>query len=133
MLLIVGVVAWSTRSAFSTALVGWNPLLALHFAGGGHADAAMMALVAVALALAERRPASSGGAWAAAVAVKVAALPFLGVEFLYRLRRREARWLTCLAGAGLFTVVAATAIFGPSWLRAAGPISNQPRDANSLG
>ena len=59
-LLTVGVVAAATRSPFATALVGWNPLLALHFAGGGHADAVMMALVAVALALAARRPAASG-------------------------------------------------------------------------
>ncbi len=35
---------------FAAAFVGWNPLLAVHFAGGGHNDALMMALVLGALA-----------------------------------------------------------------------------------
>jgi hypothetical protein len=39
------------RRAFAAALVGWNPLVAIHFGGGGHNDALMVALVAVALAL----------------------------------------------------------------------------------
>lgn len=39
------------RKAFAAAFVGWNPLLALHFAGGGHNDAWMAALVLGALAL----------------------------------------------------------------------------------
>jgi len=133
MLLTVGVVARSTRSAFSTALVGWNPLLALHFAGGGHADAAMMALVAVALALAERRPRWSGAAWAAAVAVKVAALAFLGVELVYRLRERRRQWFAGLVAGAVVALVAATALFGLSWVRSGGPISNQLREANSIG
>jgi Glycosyltransferase family 87 len=133
MLLIVGVVAWSTRSAFSTALVGWNPLLALHFAGGGHSDAAMMALSAVALALASRRPRWSGAAWAGAVAIKVAALAFLGVELVYRLRERARAWLVGLAVAAVVAIAASLAIFGPSFLRSGGPISNQLREANSVG
>lgn len=133
LLLAVGVVAWSTRSAFATALVGWNPLLALHFAGGGHADAAMMALVAVALALSRRHPRSAGAAWAAAVAVKVAALAFLGVEVVYRLRERARPWFAGLVGGGVVAIVAATALFGPEWLRSAGPISNQLRESNSIG
>src|SRR5439155_424452 len=39
------------RRAYAAALVGWNPLLALHFAGGGHNDAWMALLVMSALAL----------------------------------------------------------------------------------
>ena len=46
---------------FAAAFIGWNPLLALQFAGGGHNDALMMALVAAALALAARRRAYAGG------------------------------------------------------------------------
>ena len=133
MLGIVGVVAWSTRSAFSTALVGWNPLLALHFAGGGHSDAAMMGLVAVALALASRHPRWSGAAWVGAVAIKVAALAFLGVELVYRLRQRARAWLVGLAVAAVVAIAASLAIFGPSFLRSGGPISNQLREANSVG
>jgi hypothetical protein len=132
-LLIVGAVAWSTRSAFAVALVGWNPLLAVHFAGGGHADAWMMALVAAALALGARRAAAGGAAWAVAAAVKVAALAFLGLELVYRLRQRSARWFAGLAGAGIVAIAVATALFGPDWLRAAGPISNQLRESNSIG
>jgi hypothetical protein len=132
-LLLVAVVAVSTRSGFATALVGWNPLLALHFAGGGHADAAMMAFVAAALALAPRRPLSSGVAWVAALAVKVAALAFLGVELVYRLHERRRAWFLGLVGAGVVALAAATAVFGAQWLRAAGPISNQLRDSNSIG
>jgi hypothetical protein len=132
-LVIIGTVAWSTRSAFAVALVGWNPLLALHFAGGGHADAWMMALVAVALALGARRAAAGGAAWAVALAVKVAALAFLGLELVHRLRRRSARWFAGLAGAGVVAIAVATVLFGPDWLRAAGPISNQLRESNSIG
>lgn len=133
LLATVGVIARSTRSAFAAALVGWNPVLALHFAGGGHADAVMMALVAVALALATRRPLASGAAWVAAASVKVAALPFLGIEAAYRLRERPRRWFAGVAGFGVLAIAVATALFGPSWLRAAGPISNQLREANSIG
>src|SRR5215210_3168557 len=39
---------------FAAALVGWNPLLAVHFAGGGHNDATMVALTLAALVLAAR-------------------------------------------------------------------------------
>ena len=50
------VAAWfaSRRRPFSAALVGWNPVVAVHFAGGGHNDALMLALVSVALALGDR-------------------------------------------------------------------------------
>jgi hypothetical protein len=133
LLAAAGIIARSTRSAFATALVGWNPVLALHFAGGGHADAAMMALVAAGLALGTRRPLASGAAWVAAAAVKVAALPFLGLEAAYRLREGARRWLAGVLGFGVVGIVIATALFGPSWLRSAGPISNQLREANSIG
>lgn len=133
MLVTVGLVAWSTRSAFATALVGWNPLLALHFAGGGHADALMMALAAGGLALAARRPAAAGALWAGAVSVKVAALAFLGVELVRRLRERARLWFAGLAAAGVLAIAVAIAAFGLSWIRSAGPISNQLRETNSIG
>ena len=51
----------AARPAFAAAFVGWNPLLALHFGGGGHNDAVMMLLVVGALALAARgRPNLAG-------------------------------------------------------------------------
>ena len=52
---------------YAAALVGWNPLLAIHFAGGGHNDALMIALMLGALALAGAgRRALAGVAWALA-------------------------------------------------------------------
>jgi hypothetical protein len=52
MLALTALAAFLGRErAFAAAFVGWNPLLAVHFAGGGHNDAWMMALVLGALAL----------------------------------------------------------------------------------
>src|SRR6185312_6380032 len=71
------------RPAFGAAFVGWNPLLAVHFAGGGHNDAWMMAFVLAALALAATgRRAWAGAAWAAAIAIKWVPLLFLPLRFL---------------------------------------------------
>ena len=46
----------SRRPALALVLVGWNPAMALDFAGGGHNDAWMAALVVAALALARVGP-----------------------------------------------------------------------------
>ena len=71
------------RRAFAAALVGWNPVVAVHFAGGGHNDALMMALVAAALALGERkRVQAAGAAWALAVLVKWVPLVVLPLRAL---------------------------------------------------
>jgi hypothetical protein len=43
--------ALSSRPVFAAAAVGWNPLLAIHFAGGGHNDVWMMAPLLGALVL----------------------------------------------------------------------------------
>lgn len=71
-LAIVGLAVLLARNRpFAAAFVGWNPLLALHFAGGGHNDALMMALALGALVLGARgRAGASGLAWAGAIAVK---------------------------------------------------------------
>ena len=46
MLALIGLaVALARDRPFAAAFVGWNPLLAVQFAGGGHNDALMMALV----------------------------------------------------------------------------------------
>jgi len=41
------IVARRTRNAAAVALLGWSPLVALHFAGGGHSDAWMIALLVI--------------------------------------------------------------------------------------
>ena len=56
-LLTVLIVARRTRNAAMVALLGWSPLVALHFAGGGHNDAWMTALLVLGVAA----PASAAG------------------------------------------------------------------------
>ena len=69
------------RRAFAIALVGWNPLLAVHLAGGGHNDAWVGALIIAALALsASRRLQSAGALWALAIAVKWVPILFLALR-----------------------------------------------------
>ena len=79
------------RRAFACAFVGWNPLVALHFAGGGHNDSWMMAFVMAALAAgAVGRRQWAGVAWVLAVLVKWIPLLFLPLRALQRGRRAAA-------------------------------------------
>jgi Glycosyltransferase family 87 len=103
----------SRRPAFALALVGWNPLFAVHFAGGGHNDAWLAALMLCALALGPRR---AGVAWACASLVKW--VPLL----LLPLRALEARASGRRVGHAGFAATAvvlcalATWRYGLSWL-----------------
>ena len=133
---LVGATAVASRgSALAVAFVGWNPLLALHFAGGGHNDALMAALVVCALALRRAgRPVSEGAAWVAALAVKPIAAVFLPLRGLEALRRRELGRL--VAGLGLAAAVGAFVAslrYGTAWLGLLSPLSNQLRQTSSLG
>ena len=116
------------RRAFAAALVGWNPLLALHFAGGGHNDAWMALLVMSALALgASGRRQWAGVAWVAAIFVKWIAVVFLPLRALEaRARGRRVGHLG-FALAAVVVVAAASAQFGWHWLEAFGPLA---RNAN---
>jgi alpha-1,6-mannosyltransferase len=116
------------RRAFAAAFVGWNPLLALHFAGGGHNDAWMAVLVMAALALAAAgRRQWAGVAWVAAIFVKWVAVIFLP------LRALEARATSRPVGhlgfaiAAIAVVAVASLRFGWHWLEAFGPLA---RNAN---
>ncbi|HEY8776514.1 MAG TPA: glycosyltransferase 87 family protein [Gaiellaceae bacterium] len=101
------------RKAFAAAFVGWNPLLAVSFAGGGHSDALMLLPMLGALALASRRrDVAAGGLWVLAAAVKAPALFLLPLQ-LVRSRRRF--WAGC-AIAGIPGSLAATLVFGSNWL-----------------
>jgi alpha-1,6-mannosyltransferase len=133
----------ATRRSFAWAFVGWNPLLALHFAGGGHNDAWMAALVvgALALGVAGRRE-LGGAAWACAIAVKwvpLVLLPLVVLEARARGRRLGYRGFAVAAAA---IGVAATWRYGLDWLGALGPLAGQagegtsfalPRRLDSLG
>ena len=114
----------SSRPAFAAAFVGWNPLLAVHFAGGGHNDAWMMAFVLAALALAASgRTVLAGVSWALAIAIKWVPLLFLPLRYLEARKtgRRVDHW-GLAAGVGVIVAIA-TIQYGFSWLGAAGPLA----------
>ena len=101
------------RKAFAAAFLGWNPLLAVAFAGGGHNDALMLVLILAALALSrQRRDVAAGVTWILAGLVKAPALFLLPLHFLRGSRRL---WLGGTLGA-LAASVLSTAVFGTTWL-----------------
>jgi len=120
------------RRAFAAAFVGWNPLLALHFAGGGHNDVLMMALVAAGLALAARRRFElEGAAWAGALSIKLTVLVFLPLRLLAARERR--RILGGFASVAAAVALVASIAFGSAWLHVLSPVANQLHTPSSLG
>ena len=111
------------RRAFAVALVGWNPLLAVHLGGGGHNDAWVGALILAALALsASRRVALSGGVWVLAIAVKWIPLLFLALHALAPTRDgRRGLWRGVSIG-GAAVATAATVFYGAAWPLAIFPL-----------
>jgi alpha-1,6-mannosyltransferase len=98
-------------------------VLALHFAGGGHNDAWLIALVLAALALAATgRRRAAGVAWAAAALIKWVPLVLLPLRALEA--RARGRRVDHVGFAVTVAVVAAVASwqFGWHWLGAFGPL-----------
>lgn len=121
--------AWATRRrALSAAFVGWNPLLAIHLAGGGHNDAwiGLLVLGAITLAL-FRRAHASGALWALAVAVKWVPLVFLGLRALEARARRERLGMAGIALVGGVVAVVSTWRYGWRWLTALAPLADNAR------
>ena len=131
------------RRALAVAFVGWNPVVAVHAAGGGHNDAWVGALVLAALVLAAAgRRHAGGGAWALAIAVKWVPAVFLA---LHALAERAAGRRAGLAGAGLAALVIASLAawrYGAAWLDVAEPLAENaaletsyalPRRLEALG
>lgn len=119
----------SSRPAFAAAFVGWNPLLAVHFAGGGHNDAWMMAFVLAALALAAAgRRHLAGVAWAASIAVKWLPIVFLPLRALEARATRRRLGHLGFAVAAAVIAAAAFARYGTAWLGAFGPLADNLRD-----
>jgi hypothetical protein len=115
------------RKAFAAAFVGWNPLLAVSSAGGGHNDVLMLVLMLGAVALASRRrDTGAGGLWVLAAAVKAPALFLLPLELVNSSRR----FLVGCLLAGATGSIAATIAFGSGWLTSLGRLtSNESRYA----
>jgi alpha-1,6-mannosyltransferase len=115
-LALIGMIAVRTRSAAAVALLGWSPLVALHFAGGGHSDALMMLLVLVGLTLGAR--AVGGVAWPAASMFKGFAAVLLPLDLACTRGRRPRRfWIGLVAGTVVVLAAAITA-FGMHWVSA---------------
>jgi hypothetical protein len=114
----------SRRPAYALAFVGWNPVLAVHFAGGGHNDAWVAALVVGALALGSRgRVQWAGVAWCAAIFVKWVPLLLLPLRALEaRATGRRVGHLG-FAAAAVAILGAATWRYGTGWLHAVGPLA----------
>jgi hypothetical protein len=116
------------RKAFAIAFVGWNPLLAIDFGGGGHNDAWISALVLAALALAASgRRRLSAVSWAVAIFVKWVPLLLLPLHLLEQRARGRRVSYPALAASLLAGVVVASLAFGPHWLRAASPLAHLAR------
>ena len=95
---------------YAAALVGWNPLFAIHFAGGGHNDALMMALVLGALTLAAAgRRGLAAAAWVGAVLIKWIPLLFFALRVL------EARATGRRVGHGGFAIASAVVVVLATW------------------
>jgi alpha-1,6-mannosyltransferase len=124
-LAIVGLVAiLAPRPAFAVAFVGWNPLVAVHFSGGGHNDSWMMALVLAALACAATgRRQLAGVAWAGAIAVKWIPAVFLVLRALEA--RAVGRPVRHLGFAVTAAVLAGLAFwrYGNDWIEAVVPLA----------
>ena len=111
--------------AFGAALVGWNPVLAVHFAGGGHNDALMMALVAAALALAERgRVQWAGAAWASSALVKWVSLLVLPLRALEARATGRRVGHTGFAVTTVVTLGLATVLWQLHWVHAFEPLTH---------
>ena len=117
---------------YAAALVGWNPLFAIHFAGGGHNDSILIALTLAAIALAATgRKQLAGAAWALAVLIKWVPLVF------FALRAVAARASRRPVGHAGFAVVAAAIIglatsrYGIDWVRSVGPLARNAAEQSS--
>jgi hypothetical protein len=110
------------RRALAVAFVGWNPLLAVQLAGGGHNDAWVGALAVAALALAvaaRQRRALAGVAWVLAITVKWVPVVFLGLILLARGRGGRGRVsVAALLLVVSFVALTATWRYGTAWVGA---------------
>lgn len=115
--------------ALAAALVGWNPLFAIHFAGGGHNDALMVALTLGALALAAAgRRGPAGVAWAVALLVKWIPAVFFALRALEARATGRRVGHAGFAAAAVVVLGLATWRYGFDWLRAFGPLARNAEE-----
>jgi alpha-1,6-mannosyltransferase len=117
-------VARRTRNPAAIAFVGWNPLVALHFAGGGHNDAWVAVLLA--LAVFGGDSARGSAAWSAATFFKGFPGFFVPLQLArVRLRARHSFWLGLAATTAVLAIVS-FGVFGTAWITTALTGANTP-------
>jgi alpha-1,6-mannosyltransferase len=126
---VLAAVAAVSRSArrpiLAAAFVGWNPVIAIHAAGGGHNDALVGGLVAWAVAFAaHRREALSGAAWALAVLVKWVPILFFAFAATAAHARGRSTGIAAAALTAIGVSALATWAYGLDWLGAFGPLTD---------
>jgi hypothetical protein len=122
----------SSSPSRAAVLVGWNPVLAVHAAGGGHNDAWIAALVLGALALgAAGRKQAAGVAWAAGILIKWVPAVFLALRAVEARAARRPAGHTGFAVALVVLAGLATWRYGLEWLGAFGPLAGNAGDETS--
>jgi len=112
------------RKAFAVALVGWNPVLAVHLAGGGHNDAWVGALILAALALSGSRRVQGGGVlWVLAIAVKWVPALFLALRSLESRASGRPLGIRGIAASAAAVALGATVLYGGAWPLAIFPLA----------
>lgn len=107
----------AARKALAIAMLGWNPLVSFHFAGGGHNDAFMMLLVLAGLLATARGLTQLGGAaWVASIFVKWSTAPLYLLWAIERRAERKSAGLIGAAAAASALVAMSFGVFGSSWL-----------------
>ena len=114
----------SRRKVFGIAFVGWNPVLAIHAAGGGHNDAWVGALILAALALsASRRLQAAGVMWVLAITIKWVPILFLALRAVEARASGRSTAHRGFALAAIAVAAIATVLYGPSWPLAIFPLA----------
>jgi hypothetical protein len=118
------VIARRTRHPAAVAFLGWSPLLALHYAGGGHSDALMMLVTVGAIALGTSSLAG-GALWPVASAFKPLAPVLVPLELARRRLAVGSRWWAGVVGGTVAVAAIATGFFGTHWIHAGTTAAHQ--------
>jgi hypothetical protein len=110
------VVFFATGSAAAVAVLGWSPLIALHFAGGGHSDGWLVALICAGTVAGGR--AHGGVAWSLGAAFKPVAAILFPLDLAATHGRRPRAFWIGLLGASVAVVAASGLAWGTGWIHA---------------